>query len=129
MTAGAGALVATSTFGGCQDLPGGPSLTVTVSSAGLVSIWADATVNDSGAGASGPYPQLYIHEPTDLPGCGLLVGDTGSGQRAAHPLGWVNFRATPGTRTYTLRYGRLQGGGGSTGQAGFVFRTLWVMPY
>lgn len=101
----------------------GPSVTVTVGPSGLVAVYAEADM------ALGQPPKdegpalVQLHEETDLPGCETIlessfqspsqfppdferrttlpaseVGTTGRGT-------WVIFPATPGTRTFSLRFG------------------------
>jgi hypothetical protein len=119
----------------CATLGIGPSMTVEVGSAGLVAVYAEALIHDNFVGAS-PEARLQLHEPTDISGCETIIangGDTaelrrtlpGSSTGTTARGGWLVVRATPGTRTYSLRYARSGGGGGF---ALFTDVTLWVMP-
>ena len=68
---------------------------------------------------------MYLYEPTDLPGCERLLRSTayspaelrrsmpGSSVGTTDRGSWLIFRATPGARTYTLRFGAEGGGGGT----------------
>ena len=119
----------------CASFGVGPSVTVDVGPAGLVAVYAEVLVSDSFVGGA-PEARAQLFEPADLPGCQTILansGDTLELRRtiAGDPAGttgpgsWIVLRATPGTRTYSIRYGRSSGGGGF---ALFGQRNLWVMP-
>ena len=119
----------------CGSLGAGPSVTVEVGPAGLVAVYAEAFIQDT-IFAGGVEVRLQLHEPTDLPGCETMLSTTADNaelRRTApgQPSGtlgrgsWLVFRATPGTRTYSLYYGRSGAGGGF---AIWSERRLWVMP-
>src|SRR5919108_323143 len=115
---------------------GGPSVTVEVPDGALVGILASTELKACPDGS----PVARVIEPTDFPGPGLTprIGD-------AHSFDWethyftpssqfsgprrdisgfaVVYPATPGIRTYTLKY--LKGGGGSC-PVSFRNRNLWV---
>jgi hypothetical protein len=127
--------LSTQTGTGCQSL-GGPSVTVTVSAIGLVSVYADAVTRDSAQ--FGMTPTMQLHEPTDLPNCKqrddtqertVFSGNASQTAQLRSGFGWVTLRASPGVRTYSLRYGRFQSPGNEGGTSFFSDRRLWVMPY
>jgi collagen triple helix repeat protein len=114
----------------------GPSVEIDVPSGGLVQLFylarmktevgISATCPDTGDNRA----QLYLYEPTDFPD-GLLVGGTlAPGYQLRVPnrqfgdagVGtWLVLPATPGHRTYSLRYGADPGCRGF-----FKNRRLWV---
>lgn len=117
-TAGFGLFLDSST---CQESIS-PSVSVDVGPSGLVSVYVEGEISRPGTGTAA---SVYLYEPTDLPGCervlrstmyapaelrrsmpGSSVGTTGRGS-------WLIFHATPGTRTYSLRFGAEGGAGGA----------------
>jgi hypothetical protein len=103
------------------QLPGGPSVTVNVPSSGLIEVWAQATMNESGAVAlyeDGQSMAGQSEECAHAPGEGALfsfpfppgelvtVGTPASfGSCAVEgPPGSVLFQTSPGKHTYELRY-------------------------
>lgn len=79
---------------------------------------------------------VLLHEPTDLPTCMELMFTSndspevrrttpGNGSGITGRGTWVVLPATPGTRTYSLRYSRSAT---TSGSATFSNRRLWVMP-
>ncbi|MEX2108435.1 MAG: hypothetical protein WD827_06080 [Solirubrobacterales bacterium] len=103
------------------QLPGGPSVTVTVLSSGLIEVWAQATMSEPGAvslyedGQQMP-GQAEECGPEEVDGAlfaGFLFGpgDVTVGTPASVGFcgtegapGSVLFQTTPGTHTYELRY-------------------------
>jgi hypothetical protein len=127
-SATAGALVTTDNESTYQDL-GGPSVTVTVPSSGLIEVWAQATMLDGAAslyedghqvpdqdpndlcsgGPSSPPPGPLVTAPDGSPFGGPLTVSTpgvispfGCGSTGAP--GSVVFKTSPGDHTYSLRY-------------------------
>ncbi len=99
-----------------------PSVSVDVGPSGLVAVYAEGQISRPGTGTAA---SVYLFEPTDLPGCERLLRSTafspaelrrslpGSSVGTTDRGSWLIFRATPGTRTYTLRFGAEGGGGGA----------------
>ena len=99
-----------------------PSVSVDVGPSGLVAVYAEGDISRPGTGTAA---SVYLYEPTDLPGCERLLRSTvyspsevrrtlpGSSVGTTNRGSWLIFPATPGTRTYTLRYGAEGGGGGA----------------
>ena len=89
---------------------------------GLVAVYAEGEISRPGTGTAA---SVYLYEPTDLPGCERLLRSTayspaelrrsmpGSSVGTTDRGSWLIFRATPGARTYTLRFGAEGGGGGT----------------
>ena len=101
----------------------GPTVTVTVGPSGLVAIYAEADM------ALGEPPKdegpalVQLYEETDIPGCETILESSLQSpsqfppafeRRTTLPASavgttargtWVIFPATPGTRTFSLRYG------------------------
>ena len=110
-------------------------MTVDVGPSGLVAIWAEAAILDFGANEG----RVQLFEPTDLASCPtILRGNAGTngGNELKRTLpgsdagttglgSSIIVRVTPGTRTFSLRYG-------ATGNAGFTAiitnRRLWAQP-
>jgi hypothetical protein len=106
-----------------------------VGPSGLVAIWAEAEMLDFGANEG----RVQLFEPTDLSSCPTIIrgnSATNGGNELKRTLpgsdaGTVSLgspvivRVTPGTRTFTLRYG-------ATGDAGFTAiianRRIWAQP-
>jgi hypothetical protein len=114
----------------------GPSVEVDVPSGGLVQLFylarmkteagISATCPDTGANRA----QLYLYEPTDFPQGLVLGGTLAPGYQLRVPNrqygdagvgSWLVLPATPGHRTYSLRYGADPGCRGF-----FKNRRLWV---
>jgi hypothetical protein len=100
-----------------------PSVTVDVGPSGLVAVYAEGALSRPGTGTAA---SVYLYEPTDLPGCERVLRSTsyaspgelrrtmpGSTVGTIDRGSWLILRATPGTRTYSLRYGAEGGGGGA----------------
>jgi hypothetical protein len=102
----------------CSNLSGaltGPSVTVDVGPSGLVAVWAEAEITDFGTGEV----RVQLFEPTDLAVCPTILrgnSATNGGPEVKRTLpgndggttgfgGLLIVRVTPGTRTFTLRYG------------------------
>jgi hypothetical protein len=127
-SATAGELVTTDNEGTYQDL-GGPSVTVSVPSSGLIEVWAQATMLDGAAslfedgqqvpdqdpndlcsgGATSPPPGPLLTAPDGSPFGGPLTVSTpgvispfGCGSTTAPTS--VVFKTNPGQHTYSLRY-------------------------
>jgi hypothetical protein len=123
----------------CSDLNGGldgPSVTVEVGPSGLVAIWAEAQILDFGANEG----RVQLFDAVDLASCPTILrgnSSTNGGAEVKRTLPGSDagttaigssaliVRVTPGTHTFTLRYG-------ATGDAGFtVFitdRAIWAQP-
>jgi hypothetical protein len=108
------------------QLPGGPSVTVTVPSSGLIEVWAQATMSDAGAVSlyedGQQMPGQNESEFCVAPGSGgalfsglVLFGPPSGSLTVGTPApagvcgtegapGGVLFQATPGQHTYELRY-------------------------
>lgn len=121
------------TSGPPADL-GGPSVTVTVPTDGLVGIFARVEGRGSGGGANG---QVHLFEPTLLSGAPVVMefpndpnfalrqtapgsGDS-DGVGSALRGGMIVIAPPPGTYTFSLRYS--QSGGGT---ANFRNRAIWA---
>jgi hypothetical protein len=99
-----------------------PSVSVDVGPSGLVAVYAEGLIARPGTGTAA---SVYLYEPTDFPGCERLLRSTayspaelrrtlpGSSVGTTDRGSWLIFPATPGTRTYSLRYGAEGGGSGS----------------
>ena len=99
-----------------------PSVSVDVGPAGLVAVYVEGEISRPGTGTAA---SVYLYEPTDLPGCERVLRTTayspaelrrslpGSSVGTTDRGSWLIFRATPGTRTYSLRFGAEGGGGGA----------------
>ena len=99
-----------------------PSVSVDVGPSGLVAVYAEGEISRPGTGTAA---SVYLYEPTDLPGCERLLRSTayspaelrrsmpGSSVGTTDRGSWLIFRAPPGARTYTLRFGAEGGGGGT----------------
>jgi hypothetical protein len=122
----------------CDDVFGqliGPEVTVDVGPSGLVSVYAQAQIQDFG----GTEGRVQLFEPNSLASCptilrgnpasngGIDVKKTLPGDdRGTTGLGApVVFRVSPGVRTFTLRYGSTPDAGFSVN---FSNRLLWVQP-
>jgi len=128
------------------QLPGGPKVTVTVPSSGLIEVWGQATMSDAGA------VSLY-EDGQQMPGqnefefCvnagsgGALFAAGGIGPPGAATLGTpspsgfcgtegapgsVLFQTTPGSHTYELRYELLECG--CAPEVTFTDRLLRIAP-
>jgi hypothetical protein len=116
----------------------GPSIEIDVPSGELVQLFYVVRMKtDTGISATCPDPgpglsraRLYLYEPTDFPEGVDLGGTVASGYQLKVPnrqfgdtgLGtWLVLPATPGHRTYSLRYGADPGCRGY-----FKNRRLWV---
>jgi hypothetical protein len=111
----------------------GPAVTVDVGPSGLVAVFAQADIQDFG----GTLGRVQLEETSTL-GCPtILKGDAGTNSAQTKRtlpgtdvgttgLGSVLvFRVSPGTRTFTLRYGSDPDAGFSTNVSN---RRLWVQP-
>lgn len=131
------------------QLPGGPSLSVTVPSSGLIEVWAQATFAGPGAIAlyeDGQRMQGQSEEcAPSMASSALLAADTGSPEPLTiatpsavfisfgpgfvcgveGPPAGVLFQTTPGAHTYELRY---QLGCGCEPEVTFSNRLLRVAP-
>jgi hypothetical protein len=116
---------------------GGPSVTVTVPQNAIVRAYIEVqsrTDKDLSATCTGPLKNpsalVWVHEPTDLPD-GYAVAGTqqnsypGPIQYPASQL--LPLPATPGLRTYSLRYARSPDASQAEGcRAFFRDRHLWI---
>ncbi len=124
-----------------QDL-GGPSVSITVPSSGLVQVWAAADVEEGSVSIYEDNSQLADQDPNGLcdgvPGALLAVPGTpdafvttanaapfGGFCGAPGPPSAVLFKATPGEHTYTMRYADC---GCDPADATFSDRFLAVSP-
>jgi len=124
------------------QLPGGPSVTVTVPSSGLIEVWAQATMDESGAVAlyeDGQSMPGQAEECAHNPGEGALFSlpfPAGEDVTIATPAslgscsiegppGSVLFQTSPGRHVYELRY---QVGCGCSPEVTFSKRLLRVGP-
>lgn len=110
----------------------GPSITLTVPTNGFVNLYAEALITGPTTGAS----FVGIYEATDhaTPVIILSQAQGVSGTRYTSPGyaagvtavgGFISIPATAGTRTYTLKYARVDLGSGASGNATFANRKLW----
>jgi hypothetical protein len=124
------------------QLPGGPSVTVTVPASGVIDVAAQATLTDA---SSADGAVALFEDGAPMPGqadCtgvdpGLFVIPEALGNTGGTPAGLglacvtlgapgeVVFHTTPGQHTYELRYAAC---GCNTGTAFFADRRLYVTP-
>jgi hypothetical protein len=109
---------------------GGPEVTIPVPASGLVAVFARGEI------VSG---EILLSEPTDIsPPVRILARCCARGPRQwttinndagtsdLREASWLLLEATPGTRTYTLKYRVRDTEAGNT--ARFWDRKLWVVP-
>ena len=139
-TAAGGVTTDSATF---AQLAGGPSVTVTVPPSGLIEVWAQVTMNDSGAVSlfeDGQQMAGQSEECSNGDGGALFAGPPGGPGAItvgtpATPLfcstsgapGSVLLQTTPGQHTYELRYEFLTCGCGGS-DVTFTSRSLRVAP-
>jgi hypothetical protein len=108
---------------------GGPSVTVTVPSGGVVEVFAQAQISDTGGGP-GAVGEISLTEPTLLPAPSRILASgapnlqarytspgTNDSDGVINPArgGWITMAPSPGTYTFSLRYA-APGGGTATFQ-------------
>lgn len=128
------------------QLPGGPKVTVTVPSSGLIEVWGQATMSDAGAVSlyedgqqmpgqnefefcvnAGSGGALFAAGGIGPPGAATLGTPSPSGLCGTEgPPGSVLFQTTPGSHTYELRYELLECG--CAPEVTFTDRLLRIAP-
>jgi hypothetical protein len=101
----------------------GPSVTVTVGPSGLVAVYAEADMTLGQPPKDEGPALIQLYEETDLPGCETILESSFQSPSQFPPVferrrtlpasgigttargTWVIFAATPGTRTFSLRFG------------------------
>ncbi|MEX2106152.1 MAG: hypothetical protein WD810_04570 [Solirubrobacterales bacterium] len=127
-------------------LPGGPSVTVTVTASGLIEVWAQAKMSESGAVSlfeDGQAMPGQSEACAPLGGGGALFSGDGvviegsitAGTPATLPFcstegapGAVLFQTSPGQHSYELRYASCGCGEGEGSPVTFSQRRLFVAP-
>jgi hypothetical protein len=142
-TAAEGVEVSTGSF---VSRPGGPSVSVTVPSSGLIEVWAQARVFNEGAvslyedGAPLEGQAVFCSPDEDAGVLFAVAVEVGEPLTVSTPAaggvgicgslgapGPVLFQTTPGTHTYELRYASC-GCEDPAEVAGFADRRLFVAP-
>jgi hypothetical protein len=80
---------------------GGPSLTFDVGPGSFVALFVEADMKNT---SSGPRAQMSVVEPTDIPSGFQVLSQSGSVYLKTVTTSFVTFHATPGRRTYTIKY-------------------------
>ncbi len=119
---------------------GGPSVTVNVGPSGLVEVFARADLDTTNHRNDFLCGEVFLSEATDVnPPLGILLACRFASREWTAPQGhttgrqsasWLVFEATPGVRTFTLKYQRSCSNLPCTSAEVPVFsnRKLWVAP-
>jgi hypothetical protein len=118
---------------------GGPSVTVNVGASGLVEVFGRADL-ETGRGnlaarvllseATDAEPPLRVLSMYQIPGRKWTTPGNDSGTSLRHEAGWLVLEATPGIRTFSMKYQRdcFNQPCTSGDVATFSNRKLWIVP-